>query len=126
MQITTQQLSEFDVLVKNTISGWQKIKPVATSWLGVDKNSLTKGFGVVINGVDQLVSLAEKFDVPGADKKAAVLGAANALFDAIITPELPALARPFAGVLKNIMDSVLDNLIEYIVTKLVASTPATK
>jgi hypothetical protein len=124
MQITTDQIGQADAIVQNLISTWGKVKPVVGGWFGVDKNSLTKGFGFVFSGVDQLVNFANTLEAPGVDKKTLVLGAANTLFDGIVGPLLPTWAKPFLPVLNNIIDSILDNLIEYILNKVVV--PAQK
>lgn len=113
-------LTKFASLVSLLSAEWQKVKPVATTWL-LNRGKLSAGFKFLASGIDQLVALAETMTLPGVDKKAAVMSAANALFDVVVLAELPAWTTPFIVPVKGIFDTMLDGLIEFVVTKLPAS-----
>lgn len=118
--MATIDLTKFTSLVATLSAEWQKVKPVATTWL-LNKGRLSAGFQFLAGGIDQLVALAETMTVAGVDKKAAVVAAANTLFDVVVMAELPAWTKPFIAPVKGIFDTMLDGLIEFVVAKLTAT-----
>lgn len=68
--------------------------------------------------IDKLMELANEFDVPGIVKKSAVMDAVNNLYDSWINPLLPLYLKPFSGSIKKlIVDTLISNLIDFLVDK---------
>lgn len=106
-----------NALASSIIERWNVIKNAKTGWFvsTVDLVAASKFF---IAALDEAIRFAQENMTVGAEKKAFVLLTISKLYDIMITPYLPLWLYPWQSAIKNlVINSLISNLIEYIVSK---------
>lgn len=96
-----------------------------------DGLTFKEAFGLFLDAIERLVKLASEFSLPGADKKAMVMGAIDKLFDQVIAPiDIPYIPEVVERTvvdpaLKKLLLAAADQMVEFFVSKLPKPTDAT-
>jgi len=122
--ITQDQVTQVNATVLTLASEWSKNKQQLATWTTFNNAALNQVFKVIFDAVDKLVNLVEKYDIPGVDKKKLVIDGINHLVDTLINSQLPLVFVPFESIIDSMVNAVIDNLIEYAVSKIPVSAPA--
>lgn len=110
-------IQELDRYLADLKARWDQQNPGNKSWWYVTKTYLLTATQFIISVLDELVIFVEGIIPDGQDKKAAVMAIISKLFDYIVTQAFPVWLKPFAPMIKGIVEIILGTLIDYIVAK---------
>jgi hypothetical protein len=97
--------------VRQYIDQWK------TSTTSKTNLQLRDAFAVIIDATDDFVMAVDNAQASGADKKAAVEAALAILYVDVVQGLLPVYLKPFSsGVQAFVFDSVVDPLVDYLVS----------
>ena len=98
---------------------WDASNTKPAWWDAFRRINLSPVTNFLLNCLDDLISYADSLNTAsGADKKATVLFAIGRIYDYIVNGVLPVWARPFAGVIREYVISILVSAaIDWIVEK---------
>lgn len=110
-------LNRLESALKDLKARWDAENP-GTSWWQIHRTYLVKSAMFIIQSLDEMIQLVEDLIPEGTDKKTAVLILAKKLFDYIVASVFPFWLKPFTAIIKRIVvDVIIDNMIEFIVSK---------
>ena len=121
-QLTTDQMQDvihqLDQYLSDLKIRWDQENPGNHSWWKISKTYLVSSTMFLINVADEIIVFVEGIIPAGEDKKAATLAIIGKLFDYIVLQVFPFWIKPFAPIIKDIIVNIIvGNLIDYIVTK---------
>ncbi len=125
-KITTNPVGEVKIIdqmeefLNGLLEKWLEENPPTPWWRVWSKAKIgfVKITAFLLNGIDELIKLAESLIESGPDKKATVMDAISRLYDLIIREAIPIWLKPFSPAIKNfIINVVISYAIDWIVEK---------
>lgn len=116
------QLEAMSVKVNEIITKWETENPLPEGWFNKIKTKVKVSYAKItrflIDSLDELILIVEGLVDLGPDKKATVLVAIAAIYDAIVAKSLPVWAKPLNPVIRQFVIMVMvSSAIDFIVGK---------
>ena len=119
---------EIRKLIDDIKKEWDTLKNAKNSWFpdSVSRFSIATPFFYSV--IDDLMELMNKYTMPGLAKKSVVMEAVTELYDYIIGPIMPMYLRvpPISSWIRTlVLDVLISNFINFVVTKVRSIVPKT-
>jgi len=121
-KLTKQELNamidNFQQVVDSFALKWKEKNQNNKSWWTLKQRYLIEATKFLVDSLDELINFVEGMIADGKDKKAVVIMITGKLFDYIVVQSFPIWLKPFSGIIKSIVISVIiSQMIDFIVSK---------